>query len=263
MKTLKKRTQSPTPHQQFKSRVKKEEVRLKNNAVIYFQIGLILSLLAAYALFEMEFYTKTAQVPDYPHLVDSPVEWTPEPVVPEEKKPIEKEVRPKKKTQNPNFKPTDDQDPVKEENPFKDPAPEPQPDLNPDDMDPLPDKPEDDYTPWNKLEQVPIYPGCEKQKNNQDRLKCMSKKLSKLVQRRFDQNAGERAGLKQDHKIFLYFKIDKAGAVQPVMVRTPYPELEEAGLKFIEKIPDMQAAKQGHKPVNVMYSLPIVVSVRY
>ncbi len=41
------------------------------------------------------------------------------------------------------------------------------------------------------VEQVPIFPGCEKLSTNGERKACMSEKISKLVQRKFNTNIGD------------------------------------------------------------------------
>jgi len=40
--------------------------------------------------------------------------------------------------------------------------------------------------PINKVERVPIYPGCERLSNNEDRVVCFSSKVKRLISKKFN-----------------------------------------------------------------------------
>ncbi|MGC1632297.1 MAG: energy transducer TonB, partial [Gelidibacter sp.] len=112
------------------------------------------------------------------------------------------------------------------------------------------------------VEMAPIYPGCESQKNNEGRLKCMSDKLSQLVQRKFDKDLASGLGLSGTQKIQVVFKIDKLGTVREIQTRAPRPELEREAKRVVEQIPKMTPGKQRERPVTVQYALPITFNVQ-
>ncbi|MBE7640731.1 MULTISPECIES: energy transducer TonB [Salegentibacter] len=116
--------------------------------------------------------------------------------------------------------------------------------------------------PFAVIEDVPIFPGCENLKNNEERKQCMSKKISQFVNRNFDTDLGAELGLSGVNRVIVQFKIDEKGNITNVMSRAPHPRLEREAARVINKLPKMQPGKQRGKAVGVMYSLPIVFQVQ-
>tara|TARA_R110002020_G_scaffold262126_2_gene476485 strand:- start:46727 stop:48145 length:1419 start_codon:yes stop_codon:yes gene_type:complete len=114
--------------------------------------------------------------------------------------------------------------------------------------------------PFAVVDEIPTFPGCEGL-DNEGRKKCMSEHISSLVNQNFDTSLGEKLGLKGVNRIYVRFKIDTNGEIADIGVRGPHPVLEEEAKRVINLIPKMNAGKQRGKPVNVMYSLPIVFQV--
>ncbi|WP_299682437.1 energy transducer TonB [uncultured Dokdonia sp.] len=115
--------------------------------------------------------------------------------------------------------------------------------------------------PFAVIENVPIFPGCESKKNNAERKKCMSEKVSKLVNRKFNTELGSDLGLSGVNRIFVSFKIDKSGNIVNIRSRAPHPKLEQEAARVIKLLPKMTPGKQRGKPVGVLYSLPITFKV--
>ena len=115
--------------------------------------------------------------------------------------------------------------------------------------------------PFAVIENVPIFPGCESMKNNAERKACMSEKVSKLVNKKFNTELGSDLGLSGVNRIFVSFKIDKNGNIVNIRSRAPHPRLEEEAKRVIQLLPKMQPGKQRGKPVGVLYSLPITFKV--
>ncbi len=115
--------------------------------------------------------------------------------------------------------------------------------------------------PFAVIENVPIYPGCEKKKNNTERRNCMSEKVEKFVVKKFDTDLAEELGLEGRQRISVEFKIDRNGNVVNVRARAPHPKLEAEAIKVIKSLPKMIPGKQRGKPVGVLYSLPILFQV--
>ena len=74
---------------------------------------------------------------------------------------------------------------------------------------------EDVEVPFSVIENVPEYPGCEKGTNTEKR-KCMSAKIAKFVQRKFNTDLAGDLGLSGRQRISVIFKIDKKGNVTGV-----------------------------------------------
>ena len=115
--------------------------------------------------------------------------------------------------------------------------------------------------PFAVIENVPIFPGCESKKNNNERKACMSEKVSKLVNRKFNTELGADLGLSGVNRIFVSFKIDKKGNIVNIRSRAPHPRLEQEAERVIKLLPKMTPGKQRGKPVGVLYSLPITFKV--
>lgn len=115
--------------------------------------------------------------------------------------------------------------------------------------------------PFAVIENVPIYPGCEKKKNNAEKKKCMSEKVQKFVQKKFNTDLAGDLGLEGRQRISVQFKIDKKGNVVNVRARAPHPKLEQEAVKVVKALPKMIPGKQRGTAVGVLYSLPILFQV--
>ena len=115
--------------------------------------------------------------------------------------------------------------------------------------------------PFSVIENVPEYPGCEKGSNAEKR-KCMSKKIEKFVQHKFNTDLAGDLGLTGKQRINVIFKIDKNGNVTSVRSRAPHPRLEKEAARVINLLPKMKPGRQRGKAVVVPYSLPITFLVQ-
>ncbi|SRX53018.1 energy transducer TonB [Aequorivita sp. CIP111184] len=116
--------------------------------------------------------------------------------------------------------------------------------------------------PFAVIENVPIYPGCEKESGNEAKKKCMSSKISEFINKKFNSDLASDLGLEGRQRIAVQFKIDKNGKVVDVRARAPHPRLEKEAVDVVQSLPDMTPGKQRGKPVGVLYSLPIVFDIQ-
>ena len=116
--------------------------------------------------------------------------------------------------------------------------------------------------PFAVIENVPIYPGCENESGNNAKKKCMSEKVQKFVQKKFDTELANDLGLDGKQRIFVQFKINKNGNVVDVRARAPHPRLEREAVDVVKSLPKMTPGKQRGKAVGVLYSLPILFQVQ-
>ncbi|MCL6295379.1 energy transducer TonB [Jejuia spongiicola] len=238
----------------------KHDANLQKNSTLYFQIGLIVCLLGAYGLFEMKFETT---IPNYGELpkIEDPT-YVAIPIIKTVKPTFDEPVEKKQSKPSNEFVEVPDTTPDKLFN--DEPVKEKQSDnVNPpiDDEEFNVEVPDPVDVPFAMIEEVPIYPGCEKKKTNDERRKCMSEKITKLVQKKFNTGIGDDLGLSGKQVIRTQFKIDKTGHVTDVKVRGPHSKLEKEAQRVINKIPEMTPGKQRDKNVGVIYSLPIVFKV--
>ena len=114
--------------------------------------------------------------------------------------------------------------------------------------------------PFSTVQNVPIFPGCDKG-NNEKRRKCMSQKITKFVQKEFNTDLAGDLGLSGRQRISVIFKIDKNGDVVGVRARAPHPRLVKEAIRVVNLLPKMKPGTQLGKAVVVPYSLPIIFEV--
>ena len=241
----------------------KHDANLQKNSSLYFQIGLILCLLATYSLFEMQFQDQKVVIDTFESnelaTIDVAPPFTIETITPDIPKPDLE--RSQKLIETYELVP-DDQKVLETKLLTPDEsAPEPKADV----LTSLPDEPdlkEDDvFVDFIAVEIVPVYPGCDRYDTNEERKQCMSDQISKLVNRDFDTGIASEYGLSGIQKIYTQFTIDKYGNVVDVKARAPHPALEKEAQRIIDKIPHMKPGYQRDRPVGVIYSLPIKFKV--
>jgi protein TonB len=265
MKNLHKIDENVASTDQIRESSKKRDVNLQSNSSLYFQIGLILCLLATYGLFEMKFQKSIMNFGTEKLEDENSVFYIPNiNVVPDVVQPKE---QPKRQlavliTKPPVIKPDDYVIPK----PVDIVTPESsitvvEPKSNPTKVDLPVDAPTNKPFNMKDVEKVPIFPGCESAKNNAERMECMSEKLTKLIQRKFNTDLAHDLGLSGIQKIQVQFKIDDKGHVTDIKTRSPYSQLEKEAERVVSKIPVMTPGMQRNTPVSVVYYLPIAFQV--
>lgn len=116
--------------------------------------------------------------------------------------------------------------------------------------------------PFAVIENVPIYPGCEKERTNDARKRCMSEKVSAFINKKFNTDLAGDLGLEGRQRIMVQFKIDQTGKVVDVRARAPHPRLEREAMSVVQSLPNMTPGKQRGKAVAVLYSLPIIFDIQ-
>lgn len=114
--------------------------------------------------------------------------------------------------------------------------------------------------PFTAIETVPTYPGCENLDNAAAK-KCMSEQITNFVNTNFDTNAVKPYAEKGTNRIYVRFAITKDGTVENIQARASSPELVEEGKRVVALLPKMKPGEKDGKPVNVLYSLPIIFQV--
>tara|TARA_R110002073_G_scaffold108336_9_gene243593 strand:- start:21903 stop:22640 length:738 start_codon:yes stop_codon:yes gene_type:complete len=104
---------------------------------------------------------------------------------------------------------------------------------------------------------TPVFKGCEGLKVDENRI-CFENKIKKFVQKKFDVNQGLNPGI---YRVFSEFVINKEGNVVGIRIKAPSKGLEKEMNRVIRKLPRFIPGKQGDKPVNVKYILPLAFKV--
>lgn len=225
---------------------------LNKNRSLYFVLGLALIMILAYVALEWKTYDReicydcvSLNQPDDPTEIVPPVIQIklppppPPPVTPEII-----EVIP------------DDDDTI--ETPIESTEPDPhQPVLEVDDIE-VAEIPDDEPVPFMVIEEVPIFPGCEKEKDKgADVMRgCFQTMMNKHINKvfRYPEAAIE---MNAQGRVNVVFEIQKDGSIGNVRMRGPHKILEKEAARIIDKLPKMTPGKQRGKAVRVPFSLPI------
>jgi hypothetical protein len=117
--------------------------------------------------------------------------------------------------------------------------------------------------PFNIIENVPIYKGCDPSMRPEELKACMSYAITNLISQNFNTNITNGLGLPDGPvRINVIFKINVDGNIIDAQARAPHPALEKEALRLVSLIPKLD--KPGYykgEPVVVPYSLPILFKV--
>ncbi|TXK75360.1 M56 family metallopeptidase [Mesonia sp. HuA40] len=115
--------------------------------------------------------------------------------------------------------------------------------------------------PFSAIETLPTYPGCDEGSNNTIRKQCFSDKIRNFVNNNFDVGLGKKLGLTGENRVYVRFVISKDGGIEDVQARAPHLELQKEAERVVNSLPQMQPGMQDGKPVNVLYSFPIIFKI--
>ncbi|MFK7813454.1 MAG: TonB family protein, partial [Maribacter sp.] len=107
--------------------------------------------------------------------------------------------------------------------------------------------------PFSKVDQVPIFPGCE---NSANPKACFNEKLQKHISKHFNYpKKAQEKGLQG--RVSIMFLISEEGEITSIAKRGPDPLLEDEAVRIISKLPKMTPGQHKGKNVAVPYSIPI------
>ncbi len=109
--------------------------------------------------------------------------------------------------------------------------------------------------PFAVIEDVPIFPGCEKVSKAEKRA-CFEQKMQAHVMKNF-QYPAVALELGIHGRVSVIFTIDKDGGITNIKTRGPDKLLENEAVRIINTLPKMIPGKQRGKPVPVPFSMPI------
>ena len=109
--------------------------------------------------------------------------------------------------------------------------------------------------PFAIIEDVPLFPGCERVAKSQRR-KCFQEQIQKHIIENFRYpEIAQEMGIQG--RVFVQFMIGKDGSISGIRTRGPDKNLEREANRIISKLPKMTPGKQRGRPVRVPFSIPI------
>ena len=112
--------------------------------------------------------------------------------------------------------------------------------------------------PFSVIEDVPVFPGCERAK---DKKKCFNEKIQKHIKKNFRYpEIAQEMGVQG--RVSVMFTIQKDGSIGNVRMRGPDKNLEKEAARIIGKLPKMTPGKQRGRAVRVPFSVPITFKLQ-
>ena len=110
-----------------------------------------------------------------------------------------------------------------------------------------------EFSVFDKIEEVPIYPGCENIKNKRS---CAQTKIQEHIIRNF-RYPKEAEKKKIQGRVFVQFYIGVGGYIDNIRARGPHEILEKEAKRIISLLPRFVPGKIEGEAVRVPMSLPI------
>ena len=107
------------------------------------------------------------------------------------------------------------------------------------------------------VESVPVFPGCESAKGNEERKQCFQQQILAFVQKEF-QYPRRALEMGLQGKVFVEFIIEKDGSISNItVIRGADPMLDREAVRVITNLPHIAPATQRGKPVRMRFIMPI------
>ncbi|MFL1897169.1 energy transducer TonB [Aquimarina sp. 2-A2] len=101
---------------------------------------------------------------------------------------------------------------------------------------------------------TPMWPKCDR--SRQTPIQCFNNQLRTHIIKNFEY---PEIAIKDalEGTVNIEFMIDKKGKVEILEVTGAHRYLQQEGIRIIRKIPKMEPAKWGNKPIAIVYKVPI------
>lgn len=233
---------------------KNPKADLNRKWVLFMQIGLIIVLFLTLQAIQWESNKPKKDDTSFVSF-DDPIEET----IPVTVKP---EIQPPPPPPAPQVIEIIEDDDPKPEDDIESTELKPEETLEPGDIIDAPDEEIPEKLPFELVENVPVFPGCEGLKENDERKACMSSEISKFVNKEFNTRLGAELGLTGTNLVIVMFVVNREGRVEQIQTRAPHPALAKEAERVINELPVMKPGLQRGKPVPVSYSIPIRFKVQ-
>ena len=113
----------------------------------------------------------------------------------------------------------------------------------------------DTPVPFAIIEDVPLFPGCERVAKS-ERRSCFQSKIQQHIAKNFTYpEIAQKMGIQG--RVFVQFTIGTNGSISGIRTRGPDKNLEKEANRIISLLPRMTPGKQRGRPVRVPFSIPI------
>tara|TARA_R100000935_G_C2735064_1_gene123570 strand:- start:152 stop:604 length:453 start_codon:yes stop_codon:yes gene_type:complete len=113
----------------------------------------------------------------------------------------------------------------------------------------------------DKLEVPPMAPKCKEKWDLDKKQKCLVEFMQKHVMKKFNTDLANDIGLSGMVRVDIEFVIGKDGVVKDITATGAPKVLNEHAIQVIQQLPTFRPGLINGKPVEVVYSLPIMFQV--
>ena len=118
----------------------------------------------------------------------------------------------------------------------------------------------DTPVPFAIIEDVPLFPGCERVAKS-ERRSCFQSKIQQHIAKNFRYpEIAQEMGIQG--RVFVQFTIGTNGSISGIRTRGPDKNLEKEANRIISLLPRMTPGKQRGRPVRVPFSIPITFKLQ-
>ncbi len=227
---------------------KNEKADLSKNSSLYFVIGLSLILLISWQAIEWKTYDKSLYGYEALDVEEDD----------DEEIPITEQLKTPPPPPPPPPPPTENIEVVEDEEEVEETVIE-STETNEDEIvevvEVIEEEFEDVDVPFAVIEDVPIFPGCEKVAKS-ERRNCFQEQMNKHIRKNFRYpEIAQEMGIQG--RVYVNFIIAKDGSISNIRMRGPDKNLEAEAQRIISKLPQMTPGKQRGRAVRVPFSIPI------
>jgi len=116
--------------------------------------------------------------------------------------------------------------------------------------------------PSEKVESLPVFPGCEKYRGQRQKLKrCLERRLYRFIRQRFDTDILSEYDFPGRVAVYVQFTVDKQGHITQIKARSPYETLQAEAVRVLGRLPEMEPGRQNGHPVAVRFMFPIYLQI--
>lgn len=111
---------------------------------------------------------------------------------------------------------------------------------------------------WSTIEEVPVFPGCE---NEKDKRACFNDMMQKHIHKNFRYpELAQEMGIQG--RVSTQFMINNDGTIGAIRKRGPHDVLEKEAVRILSKLPKMTPGKQRGSAVKVSFAIPITFKLQ-
>ncbi|MBL4907725.1 MAG: energy transducer TonB [Sneathiella sp.] len=109
-----------------------------------------------------------------------------------------------------------------------------------------------------EVEVTPEFENTPQHLSTEEKRDYFKTQISEFILNNFNIETTINLGLKGKQRINAQFTIDSLGFVKDIRVRSPHKWLEKEAMRILSLLPRLIPAKHNGKPVEMLYSLPII-----